>query len=84
MTRGNQAWHELPADRARRTCHKHSHHQLLDRPLPAPHETRQHPGCDTSEHLDLNTVEFYTVDIVRQGNGAASRSPDSGPGQSHS
>src|SRR5215469_9333025 len=50
MTGGNQSRHQLLADRSRRSCHKHLHHQLLDRGLPAP--TRQHGSarCDTSEH----------------------------------
>ena len=26
MTRGNQTRYQLPPDRSRRTCHKHSHH----------------------------------------------------------
>src|SRR5215471_12784261 len=31
MTRGNRKRHQLPADRPRRTCHKHPHHWPLDR-----------------------------------------------------
>jgi len=29
MTRGNQTRHQLLSNRSRRSCHKHSHHQLL-------------------------------------------------------
>ena len=29
MTRGDQARHQLPADRSCRTCHEHSHRWLL-------------------------------------------------------
>src|SRR5438067_12721260 len=31
MTRGNQTRHQLLSNRSRRSCHKHSHHRLLDR-----------------------------------------------------
>jgi len=31
MTRGDQTRHQLRSDRSRRTCHKHSHRQLLSR-----------------------------------------------------
>jgi hypothetical protein len=43
MTRGDQARHQLLSNRSRRTRHEHSHHQLLDRGLPAPHKTGRQP-----------------------------------------
>jgi hypothetical protein len=51
MTRPNQTRHQLLPDRSRRSCDKHSHHQLLHRGFYL-HPTRQDdsPGCDTSEH----------------------------------
>src|SRR5262252_8551178 len=36
MTRSNQTGHQLLSYRSGRTCHKHSHHRLLHRGLPAP------------------------------------------------
>src|SRR3712207_5728620 len=34
MPRLNQTWHQLLSNRPRRSCDKHSHHQLLHRGLP--------------------------------------------------
>jgi hypothetical protein len=33
MTRLDQTRHQLPSNRSRRSCHKHSHHQLLKQPV---------------------------------------------------
>jgi hypothetical protein len=43
MTRGNQKRQQLPSNRSRRTCHKHSHHQTPRSRLTYTHKTRQRP-----------------------------------------
>ena len=47
MTRGHQTRHQLLSNRARRTCHKHSHRRLPDRGLITYTRQDSRPGCDT-------------------------------------
>ena len=44
MTGGNQQRHQVLPDRSGRSCHKHSHHQLPDRRLPAPTDKTAAPA----------------------------------------
>ena len=62
MTRGNQPRHQLLADRSRRSCNEHSHHQPLSSRISHPTRQDSRAGCDTAWATVRKPVEDLKPD----------------------